>query len=54
MGSSPAVGDGHERELAPLLVLLLSGTIGGAFTEVLVPPRLALEAVEDRSDRFFA
>ena len=34
----------------PLLVLLLGKTIGGAFTGVLIPLRLALEAVKDRSD----
>ena len=48
------VGGGHERALAPLLFLLLSGMIGGAFTGVLILPRLAFEAVEDRSDRIFA
>ena len=45
------VDDGHERALAPLLVLPLDGTVGGAFADVLVPFRLALEAVEDRSNR---
>jgi len=45
-----AVGDGHERALAPLLVLLLAGMVGGAFAGVLVPLCLALETVEDRSD----
>ena len=34
-----------------LLVLPLAGMIGGAFVDVLVLPRLALKAVEDRSDR---
>jgi len=43
-----------ERALAPLLFLLLGGTIGGAFVGVLIPPCLAFEAVEDCSDRFFA
>ena len=38
----------------PLLVLPLDGTIGGTFTGVLVPFRLSLEAVEDRSDRLLA
>ena len=46
----PTVRDSHERALAPLLVLPLDGTVGGAFTGVLVLFRLALEAVEDRSD----
>ena len=45
---------GHERALAPLLVLLLAGTVGGAFAGVLVLLCLALEAVEDRSDRLLA
>ena len=44
-----AVGGGHERALAPLLVLILVGTVGGAFVDVLVPFCLALEAVEDHS-----
>ena len=35
----------------PLLVLLLAGTVGGAFVDVLVPLCLAIEAVKDRSDR---
>ena len=48
------VDDGHERALAPLLVLLLNRTVGGTFVDVLVLFRLALEAVEDRSDRFLA
>ena len=51
--TTPAVSGGHERALTPLLFLLLGGTIGGAFVGILVLPRLALEAVEDRSDRFF-
>ena len=52
--TTPTVSGSHYRALTPLLFLLLSGTIGGAFTGVLVPPRLAFEAVEDRSDRIFA
>ena len=52
--TTPAVYDGHKRALGPLLFLLLGGTIGGAFADVLVSPRLAFEAVEDRFDRFFA
>ena len=49
-----AVGSGHERALVPLLVLVLGGMIGGTFASILVPLRLALEAVEDHSDHFFA
>ena len=49
-----AVGSGHEQALMPLLVLLLVGAVGGAFTGVLVPLCLALGAVEDSSDRLFA
>ena len=49
-----AVGGGHERALASLPVLLLAGTVGGAFVGVLVPLRIAFEAVEDRSDRLLA
>jgi len=37
-----------------LLVLPFGRTIGGAFAGTLVPPRHALESVEDRFDRFFA
>ena len=47
------VGGSHERALAPLL-LLLAGTVGGTFAGVLIPLCLALEAVEDRSDRLLA
>ena len=47
------IGSGHERALAPLLVLL-NGTVGGTFASVLVLFCLALEAVEDRSDRLCA
>ena len=46
----PTVRGGHERALAPLLVLLLDGTVGGAFAGVLVLLRLAFEVVEDRFD----
>ena len=49
-----AVGSGHEQALMPLLVLLLDGTVGGAFAGVLVLLRLAFEAVEDRSDHLLA
>ena len=38
----------------PLLVLLLDGTIGGAFTGVLVPLCLAFEAFKNRPDRLLA
>ena len=52
--TTPAVSGGHERALTPLLFLLLGGTIGGAFVGILVLPRLALEAVEDRSNHLLA
>ena len=48
------VDDGHERALAPLLVLLLARTVGGAFIDVLISLCLALETVKDRSDRLLA
>jgi len=41
--ASLMVGSGHERALAPPFVLLLVGTVGGAFASVLVPLCLALE-----------
>ena len=49
-----AVDGGHERALVPLPILLLDGTFGGAFAGVLVPLRLAFEAVKDRSGRLLA
>ena len=49
-----AVGSGHKRALMLLLVLLLVGTVGGAFVDVLVLFCLALEEVEYRSDRLLA
>ena len=49
-----AVGGGHERALVPLLVLLLTRMVGGAFVDVLILLCLALEAVKDRSDRLLA
>ena len=53
--TTPMVSGGHERALAPLLLVLLFGrTVGGAFASILVSPCLAIEAIEDRSDRFFA
>ena len=49
------VGDGHERVVAPLLLILsLGGTVGGAFVGGLVPPRLAVGALEDGSDCFLS
>ena len=52
--TTPAVSGGHERALAPLFLVLLFGrTVGGAFTSVLIPPRLAIEVIKDCSDRFF-
>ena len=38
----------------PLPILLLAGTVGGAFAGVFVPLCLAFKAVEDRSDRILA
>ena len=52
-GGLPAplsVGGGHERALAPLLVLLLVGTVGGSFTGILVPLCLALGVVKNCPD----
>ena len=49
--TTPAVSGGHERALAPLLVLLLVGTVGGAFAGVLIPLCLAFEAVKNCPDR---
>ena len=51
---SLVVDSGHERALAPLLVLLLVGAVRGAFTGVLVPLFLALGAVENRPDCLLA
>ena len=49
------VGSGGKRVVAPLLlVLLLGGTVGGAFAGTLILPCLALEMVEDCSDRLFS
>ena len=49
------IGDGYERVVAPLLLILsLGGTVGGAFVGGLVPPCLAVGAVEDGSDRFLS
>ena len=49
-----AVGGGHELALAPLLVLLLVGAVGGAFPGVLVPLCLDFKAVENHLDRLLA
>ena len=49
-----AIDGGHERALTPLLVLLLDGTVGGAFTNVLVPLCLAFEVVKNRHDCLLA
>ena len=55
LASGPfGVGGGHKLALMPLLVLLLAGVVGRAFAGVLVPLRLALEAVKDRPDRLLA
>ena len=48
------VDSGHERALAPLLVLLLVGAVGGAFAGVLVPLCLTLMAIKNRPDRLLA
>ena len=45
------VNDGHKRALAPLLVLLLVGAVGGTFASILVPLCLALGAVKNHPDR---
>ena len=53
--TTPTVSGSHERALVLLLLFLLfGGTVGGAFASVLIPPRLAIKAIEDRSDHFFA
>ena len=49
-----AIDNSYERALAPLLVLLFVGTVGGAFAGVLVPLCLAFEAIENRPDRLLA
>ena len=46
-----AVSGGHERALVMLLLLLLVGTVGGTFVGVLVPLRLAFEAIENHPNR---
>ena len=53
LSTTPLFSGGHERALALLLLVLFGGTIGGTFTGVLVSPHLAIEAIEDCSDRFF-
>jgi len=55
LSTTLAVSSGHERVLAPLLLILpFGGTIGGAFAGTLVPPRLAFEAIKDHPDRLFS
>ena len=50
-----AVSSSHEWVLTPLLLVFpFGGTIGGAFAGTLVPPCLALEAIEDRFDRLLS
>ena len=50
-----AISSGHERVVAPFLVILsFGGTVGGAFVGALVPPRLAVRMVEDCSDRLLS
>ena len=48
------VGNGHEQALAPLLLLLVVGAVGGTFAGVLVLLCLALGAVKNRPDRLLA
>ena len=48
--ASLTVDSGHERALTPLFVLLLVGTVGGAFAGILILLRLAFEAVENCFD----
>jgi len=45
---------GHERALAPLLVHLLVGVVGGAFTGILIQICLALGAVKNHPDGLLA
>ena len=55
LSTTLAVGSGHERVVASLLLILpFGGTIGGAFAGALVLPCLALEIIEDCSDRLFS
>ena len=50
-----AVDSGHKRVVTLLLLILPFGrTIGGAFAGTLVSPCLAIEAIEDRSDRLLS
>ena len=49
-----AVDGGHEQALVLLLVLLLVGTIGGAFTSIFVLLHLAFDAIKDRSNHLLA
>ena len=47
-----AVGSGHERVVAPLLLICpFDGTVGGAFVGVLVLPHLCIRAIKDSSNR---
>ena len=54
VGSLPALvfDYGDEHALGPLLVLLLTKTVGHAITGMLLPLGFALVAIEDGSDRF--
>ena len=49
-----AINGGHERALAPLLVLLFIGMVGGTFTGILIPLCLAFEAVKNRPNCLLA
>ena len=57
--TTPMISSGHKRTLTSLLLVLPFGrTIGGAFigalVGALVSPCLAIETIEDRSDRLFS
>ena len=53
--TTPLVSGGHERALMPLLLVFLFGrAIRGAFAGILISPHLAIEAIKDGSNCFFA
>ena len=54
LSTSPMVDGSYEQALMPLLVLLLDGMVGGAFTDIVIPLRLALEVIEYCSDHLLA
>ena len=55
-GLSPllAISGGHERALVLLLVLLLVGTVGGAFISVPILLFLAFQAVKNHPNHLLA